>query len=228
MSAPKKIHQVAVILFTNAEILDYAGPMEMLAPITYNNDLYGTDHAFKIHTIASAPTVTTGRCLTVNVDMTIEEATKRFEDFDVLVVPGGLPTTKMVKTSSPEIQFVKAFNDADVKREKGDERILLSVCTGALLVAAAGSLKGLKATTHHTALKLLKELDESIDVVPTVGDGGVGRYVDSGFNAQGIRVVTAGGVTCGLDAGLFVAELKAGREAAEFGAKISEHDWKRV
>ncbi|KAG8525190.1 uncharacterized protein KY384_008834 [Bacidia gigantensis] len=225
-ASPKKIHQVALLLFPNAEILDFAGPVEMLSTTTYNNDLYNPEFAFSIHPIAHAPTVTTGNCLVINVEMTIEEATKRVEEFDVLVVPGGLPTPEMAKTSCPEIEFIKAFNDANPKRENGDERIQLSVCTGALLIAAAGHLKGLRATTHHSALEVLKEIDGSIDVVPTTGDGAVGRYVDGGLNSKRIRTITAGGVTCGLDAGLYVAEIKVGKEAAENVGKQCEYKWK--
>ena len=77
------------------------------------------------------------------------------------------------------------------------------------------------------ALDAMKEIDGSIHVVDTTGERAVGRYVDSGRNGNGIRIVTAGGVTCGLDASLFVVELKAGRESADFCAKMAEHEWKR-
>lgn len=54
------------------------------------------------------------------------------------------------------------------------------------------------------------------------------RYVDGGVNTRGKRVVTAGGVTCGLDGAFYIAELKAGTQAAEFVAQMTEHEWKKV
>ena len=96
------------------------------------------------------------------------------------------------------------------------------------MVAATGVLKGLKATTHHRVLDMLKRIDASIDVVATVGEQAVGRYVDGGLNESGVRVVTTGGVTCGIDAALYVAELKVGRDQAEFVARLEEHEWKRA
>lgn len=170
--------------------------------------------------------------MTVTVDLTFPEASAKIDQFDVLVVPGAMPSVveKLVRENSAEAQFVKAFNSRprQAERNGGDERVILSVCTGALLLAATGVLKDLKATTHHMALDILKQMDETVQVVSTVGEGKVGRYVDGGLNGEGIRVVTAGGVTCGLDAALFVVELKVGRAAAEREAEIEEHQWKRV
>lgn len=79
------------------------------------------------------------------------------------------------------------------------------------------------------ALDLLRETDTSIEVVSSVSeDKAPRRYVDGGVNRQGKRVITAGGVTCGMDGALYIAEMKAGRQAAEFVATMSEHEWKRV
>lgn len=168
--------------------------------------------------------------MTVTADTTIDDAFKRIEHYDLLIVPGGNPDVlvNLAKENSPEARFIAAFNTLNPKREDGDERIILSVCTGALLLGATGVLKGLKATTHHWALEMLQQTDPTIEVLKTFGPDGVGRYVDGGMNSHGLRVVTAGGVTCGLDAALYVAELKAGRRAAESQAAIVEHEWKRV
>ena len=138
----------------------------------------------------------------------------------------------MCKSGSEELRFVEAFNKSSPSSSStpgGDEKIILSICTGALFLGAAGVLSGLTATTHHMALDLLREMDTSVEVVSSVTEGKAPRrYVDGGVNPQGKRVVTAGGVTCGLDAALYIAELKAGRQAAEFVAVMSEHEWKRV
>lgn len=134
---------------------------------------------------------------------------------------------ELTKEGGAEVEFVRAFDELPA-RESGKERIILSVCTGALLVAGTGALRGMKATTHHNSLDLIKEIDGSIEVMRSKDEGGVGRYVDGGRNGNGTRVVTAGGVTCGIDASLFVVELTVGREAADLTASHMEYDWKRV
>ena len=200
----------------------------MLSHAYYNNERAAHNRIFEITQIASTPTVFVGGMVTITPNISFKEASRKIEDYDVLVVPGGPPDllNKMATSGSPEIQFIKAFNALGAKGK--DERIILSVCTGALLVGASGALKGLKATTHHRALDLLKEIDGSVDVISHKVKEGVGRYVDGGRNEQGVRMVTAGGISCGLDASLYITELKAGREAAEMGARIAEYDWKRA
>ncbi len=87
-------------------------------------------------------------------------------------------------------------------------------------------------TTHHLAYDLLREVCEKAaggkEAANVVSSNAQRRYVDGGVNTAGIRVVTAGGVTCGLDASLYIAEMKVGKEAAEFAAKLTEHEWKRA
>ena len=230
-SQSKKIYQVAVLLFPGVDLLDFAAPIEMLSSITYDDDSTTQEPAFKIHPIANIPPILASGCLTVGAGTTLEDATKRIDIFDILVVPGGSSKLlqEMATSSGPEAQFIKNFN-TQIQRadDDDDERILLSVCTGALLVAATGVLSGLKATTHYLSLDVLKQIDSSIDVVGKAGKGGVGRYVDGGRNANGLRVVTAGGNTCGLDASLYVGELKVGREAAQRTAENSEYNWQRA
>lgn len=167
--------------------------------------------------------------MTVKADMTIATAMSKIGDFDILVVPGGWPTLllNMIETGSEELKFVEAFDQCSAPCE-GDEKIILSICTGALFLGATGVLAGLKATTHHLSLDMLRDTDPSIEVLSSVTEKEAPRrYVDGGVNKQGKRVVTAGGITCGLDAALYIGELKAGREAAEFNARMSEHEWKR-
>jgi transcriptional regulator GlxA family with amidase domain len=167
--------------------------------------------------------------MTVSADMAIDEARRCIEDFDILLVPGANPEVMMQlgEGGGAEVGFVRAF-DRLPAREKGVTRTLLSVCTGALLMAKAGALTGVKATTHHLSLELLKEIDKGIIVTGNSARDCTGRYEDGGSNANGTRIVTAGGVTCGLDASLFVVEIAIGREAAEQVARMMEHGWKRV
>ncbi len=112
------------------------------------------------------------------------------EEFDVLVVPGG-PSVRTLLRDDPSIACYLAFFPPN--------RLLASVCTGALLLGAAGRLAGRRATTHASAL----------DDLPSYGATVVrARVVDEG------NIVTAAGVTAGIDLGLHLAKRLEGAEAA--------------
>lgn len=101
------------------------------------------------------------------------------DDFDVLVVPGGHGTRTLV--NDREVTDWLATFPAN--------RLLASVCTGSLLLGAAGRLDGLCATTHRSAMgELAKYGATAVDA----------RLVDEG------TIVTAGGVSCSLDLGLYL------------------------
>lgn len=231
-STSNPVHHVAVLLFPGVDILDFAGPVEMLSHISYNHNPDAPERAFQITHVAASPTVKAGGCMTVHTDMSLEEATKRVDDFDILIVPGGLPAVikDLCERRSAEIEFIEAFGKPAPAREKAGERAILSVCTGALLLGSTGALAGLTVTTHHRALDILR------DVCKKASEGREGgkpvnvvskRYADGGLNAAGIRTVTAGGISCGLDASLYLASLKTSVQAAEFVAKVSEYSWNR-
>ena len=138
----------------------------------------------------------------------------------------------MATGSGPEKRFIEAFTTqprpGSLTTEANEERIALSICDGSLFLAAVGALSGLAATSHHTTLEELRGLDPSIEVVDSTARGGERRYVDGGVNGAGVRLVTAGGVTCGLDAALYVVEVRVGREEAEGWARMNEYEWRRV
>ena len=92
--------------------------------------------------------------------------------------------------------------------------MVLSVCTGALLLAKAGLLDNLTATTHHGALDLLREVAPNTKVVNE-------RYVDNG------KFVIAAGISAGIDASLHVVSRLLGHARAVETASYMEYDWAR-
>ncbi|KAL8794667.1 MAG: hypothetical protein Q9195_002742 [Heterodermia aff. obscurata] len=230
-ASDKKVYRVAVLVFNGTDILDFAGPLEMLTHTMYNTDIDHPEKVFESTVIASTPTVTLNQCVTIQTSLLIPDAIAQIASFDLLVVTGGWPVIiqEMCRTHSPELQLVEAFNNS-APSSPGTEKTIFSICTGALFLAAAGALKGLTAaTTHHQALDLLREMDPEVEVVSSVTEGGAPRrYVDGGLNGKGKRVVTAGGVTCGMDGALYIAEMKAGTAAAGFVAGMTEHEWKKA
>ncbi|MDK2743433.1 MAG: DJ-1/PfpI family protein [Nitrospira sp. BO4] len=107
--------------------------------------------------------------------------------YDLLVVPGGL--------GSRELRHDRAF--VEWIRTSEPVKLKASVCTGSLLLGAAGFLKDKRATTHPKAFTELREYCAQV-----VND----RVVDEG------NVVTARGVTSGIDLGLYLVERFAGVE----------------
>jgi cyclohexyl-isocyanide hydratase len=120
--------------------------------------------------------------------ITADSVNEPLGGYDLIFVPGGFGTRAL--QHHPE--FV------DWLRSAASVELKISVCTGALLLGAAGFLRGKRATTHPSALKELEPYCDAIDIE---------RIVDEG------NVITAGGVSSSIDLGLHVVQRLAGAEA---------------
>ena len=180
--------RIAVALFDGAEELDFAGPWEVLAAWATQ----WPDDGVEVFTVASTrDPVACAKGLRVLADHTWEEAPA----FDVLVYPGGIGSRR-------ELADPVALERLRGLREDGT--LMTSVCTGALVYAAAGLLRDRPATTWWGALDTLVELDPTIEARPD------DRFVDSG------EVVTAAGVSAGIDMALhLVARLHSVERARD-------------
>jgi transcriptional regulator GlxA family with amidase domain len=100
-------------------------------------------------------------------------------------------------------------------RVGGEAELLLSVCTGALVLAAAGLLDGKRATTHHLAFDALRAAAPRAEVVEGA------RIIDNG------RIVLSSGVSAGIDMSLYVVSRLHGEEVARETARYMEYegDW---
>jgi len=118
-------------------------------------------------------------------------------DYDLVVIPGGWATRLLIEDE----EFVEWIRTA------AGSRLKTSVCSGALLLGAAGFLRGKPATTSTGAADLLGRYAAEVHSH---------RVVDAG------NVVTGGGVSCAIDVGLYLCEKLAGVEAREtIAAQIS-------
>ena len=159
--------------------------------------------------------------------ISLAEAHKRLSEFDILVVPGGRPVAiqHLCTENGLFVQMFVSFVELP-KKQNGKERVLLSICNGALFLGAAGALAGKKATTHYAQLKLLENIcagqaGASTEIVRA-------RFVDCGVDEKsGMRLMTAGGLSCSLDACLRVVELRTNRKVAEDVAHYLEYAWRR-
>ena len=121
---------------------------------------------------------------------------------DVVLVPGGIGTRQLIHDDT-----IRAW----LQSVHPNTKLTTSVCTGALLLAAAGLLDGLTATTHWRAADLLNELGARY--VPT-------RVVEH----LSSRIITAAGVSSGIDMALRLAEILVDRQAAQAAQLLIEYD----
>jgi len=188
---------LAILIFDDVEVLDFCGPFEVFSVANRFTD----SPAFNVLTASEkpGPILARGR-LSVNPHHTLSDCPPA----DVLLVPGGQGTRREMHNQTV-IDWIKRAS------EKAE--LILSVCTGALLLAKAGLLDGLDATTHHGSFDLLRQ------VAPTARIHTDRRFVDNG------RVICSAGIAAGIDMSLHVVGKLLGRDVAEKTAKQMEYPW---
>ncbi|EIW80495.1 class I glutamine amidotransferase-like protein [Coniophora puteana RWD-64-598 SS2] len=235
MSEQKEL-RVLCLPFPNFDNLDMNGPIEVLCsggfPVPYNVTIAAADE----HTRA-------GQGYRVQRDITHAEALATISSFAVLLVPGAYAGYIMPYLKEGETHFDGLLEVAEAfcklgPMEDGTERVMLSVCTGALKLAYRGLFDGLKVTTHFMSYDALQEIlagykernpgtaKGSTFVGPVEGKEPRVRWADGGRNAHGVRVISSGGVSCGIDATLFFVSEKYGRDTALKIAEIMEYTWR--
>ena len=189
---------VGILIFEEVEVLDFAGPFEVFNVTAELND----PAPYNVYTIgATAAPIKTRGVLSINPNYSLHTAPKT----DILVVPGGFGTRALLDRP----QLLAWLEDQFPRLEK-----LVSVCTGALLLGKAGLLDGLTVTTHHESLDLLGQLtNEDTVVLDDV------RYTDNG------KILTAGGISAGIDLALYVVHQELGDEVLQKTLTEMEYDW---
>ncbi|CAM2781833.1 DJ-1/PfpI family protein [Saccharomonospora xinjiangensis] len=183
---------IGVLLFHDVEELDAVGPWEVLShwARTYPDDGY------RVVTFSrDGEQVRCAKGLRLVPDHSYDDV----PPLDVLLYPGGRGTRPHLRD---EDQL------AWVRRQRETVPLLTSVCTGSLVYAAAGLLRGRPATTHWKSLDLLAELDPTIDVRRDE------RFVDDG------DLITSAGVSSGIDMALHLLARLVSRERAR---EVREH-----
>jgi transcriptional regulator GlxA family with amidase domain len=187
---------VGILIFDRVEVLDFCGPFEVFSVAALVSS-----GSFRVFTIGqTGETVSASGGLSVNPAYSWSDAPA----IDLLLIPGGQGTRPLMHDEAT-LDWIR-------ERSATDE-LVLSVCTGALLLAKAGLLDGLSATTHHGAIDLLRASAPKTTVLDEA------RFVDNG------RVITAAGVASGIHMSLHVVERLLGREMAESTARHIEFPW---
>lgn len=189
--------RVAILVFEGAEVLDFAGPFEVfsVASELHENALFDV----RVVAASRAPVCA------INGLLVLPNATfVELSDPDILVVAGGSGTRQ-------------AMNDphllAWTKAAVSSAEIVLSVCSGARILAQLGLLDGIEATTHHQVFDHLAKLAPNTRLVRGT------RFVDSG------KIVTTGGISAGIDGAFHVVARLRGAKVARTTADYMEYRW---
>jgi transcriptional regulator GlxA family with amidase domain len=186
------MEKIDIVLYDGFDELDAIGPFEVLRNARFDVQLVTLDGA---------------RPVTGSHGAVLQSAGGLRDAADLVIVPGGGWNDRAEQGTWGEAQrgvLPRRLADLHAARTP-----LASVCTGAMLLAAAGITAGRRATTHHGALEELRA--SGADVVPE-------RVVDDG------DLLTCGGVTAGIDMALHVVERERGRQVADFIAREMEHE----
>src|SRR5437868_8411483 len=172
--------RIGILIFDGAEELDFVGPWEVF---TMTNEVFTRDGGERPHEVfllaeRDAP-VRCAKGMRVLPDIVVAECPA----LDILLVPGGIGTRREAGN-----EFLLGW----IKRIAAQCQWVTSVCTGALLLTAAGPARGKRVTTHARFVEALRARGEAKAVVENV------RYV------RDAKVVTAAGVSAGIDMALWL------------------------
>jgi transcriptional regulator GlxA family with amidase domain len=171
--------QVAYLLYDRFTALDITGPHDVFSSVPGNESVFVAEEA--------GPVRNESDTLSLVADASLEEVTSP----DIVVVPGGFGN-RILLEHEPLHEWIRGVHETSTWTT--------SVCTGSLLLAAAGLLDGVPATTHWLARDLLAELGAK--AVPD-------RVVEHG------KIITAAGVSSGIDMALHLVKRINGPEVAQ-------------
>ena len=191
-----KKRNVAILIFDEAEVLDFAGPFEVFS-VTSELRNY---EPFRVFTISE----TTNPIKAVN-GLTIipDYATTDHPPIDILIIAGGSGTKRLLTNSS-----VLGW----IEKIQATSEYTLSICSAARLLGKLGLLNGKPFCTHHEVYDHLKEI--APNALP---------QKDKRFVQSGERLYTSGGISAGIDLSFHIVEKLLGSEAARQTATYMEY-----
>ena len=199
--------KIAIILFDEVEVLDFAGPFEVFS-VTGKRKI---GEPYEVFTVAEKETIAARNNLMVTPTYTFDTCPAP----DIFLIPGG---GGYHADGSPFGSRREMNNPAMLDWIKGRNKhaeLVLSVCTGALILAKANLLDNLEATTHFLAVDTLHEIAPNTKVSPEK------RIVDNG------KIILSAGVSAGIDMAFHVVEKLQCREVALEAARYMQYDyWK--
>ena len=191
--------KVAILLFPEVEVLDFAGPFEVFS-VASRVSRDRPHPPFHVRTVAAGREAVTARH---GLPVLPQAEFADRPEVDVLIVPGGIVDQPLADTATLDWIAETAWNAA----------LTASVCTGAFLLAKLGLLDGRKATTHWEDVPALRAAHPAVTVVEDV------PYVDEG------RIITSAGISAGIEMSLHLVGRILGSAAATATARQMQYDW---
>ncbi|WP_373231346.1 DJ-1/PfpI family protein [Cohnella sp.] len=184
--------KIGFVLFNGITFLDFIGFYDVIYRLNLFEETKGT--TWDICGLSEEISDELGLTIKVN------KIKPDLSEYDLLFVPGGMGTRKL----RFDEEFISWLRQAD------KVNYIVSVCTGSLLLGAAGLLKNKKATTHPNAYELLEPYCKEVIKTRIVKDG---------------NLITAGGVTTSIDLALYIVELFINKEAVEIIKKQIDYPY---
>ena len=193
---------IAVLVFDDVEVLDFAGPFEVFSTAAR----LARPQAGAVSMPGSVRTVATRSGVVVTrggLRVTPHEVIGGGARPDVLIVPGGVVDAELSRREVIDW----------LRRQAETGALVASVCTGAFLLAEAGLLDGMRATTHWEDAGELRTRYPRVDVREGV------RFIDAG------QVLTSAGIAAGIDLALYLVGRLFGGELATRTARQMDYPW---
>ncbi|MDQ0206012.1 DJ-1/PfpI family protein [Alkalicoccobacillus murimartini] len=188
---------VLIYLFDEIEVLDFAGPFEVLSLAMKEEQPF-----FRVKTISE-----TGKSVRARNGLTVvpDYGFDTWDDkADIVIIPGGHGARETEIHKKNVLEWIQTVYQ--------ETTILASVCTGSFLLAEAGLLTGKEATTHWASLERFKQTYPTVQVKQQV------KFVDQG------DIITSAGISAGINMSFHLVKKLVGLEQAKSVAKRMEYD----
>ncbi|MDH5402982.1 MAG: DJ-1/PfpI family protein [Candidatus Heimdallarchaeota archaeon] len=189
------MYNVGILIWPNAEVLDFCGPFEV-----FRNTGDLSENEINVFIVAKTNEIVNCMGLQIKPNYTMEDC----PNLDLLIIPGG--------NSQWAIKQDFILNWVSSQYPKVSH--LLTVCTGALIIAKLGLITdGMIATTHQEGIPYLIDFSPNASIDPNA------RFTDNG------KILTSGGISAGIDSSLYMVKKLWGEELANKVAVYMEYDW---
>lgn len=185
--------KIAIFIYQGVTMLDAIGPYEVLRNLKDSEILFVAKD--------KEPIVADSTFIEINPKYSIEEV----PEVDILLIPGSTVGYLKIIKDEEVLNWIRQIHSKTSKT--------VSVCTGSIILAAAGILKGLKATSHWKTIDVLK----NYEAIPTRE-----RVIEEG------KIITAAGVSAGIDMAIYLTNQLEGETAAKAAQLAIEYDPKPI
>lgn len=193
---------VGIFVFDDIEVLDFCGPFEVLS-VTRLDESKRLESLspFDVKLIAMTKDVVFAKG---NMKIIPDFDFKTCPKLDILIVPGGMGTRKLMYDEKV-LEFVN--------QKANEVELLTSVCTGSLILASAKLLDGVNATTHWKSLQRMEDEFKNVKVCKDK------HYVEDG------NIISSAGISAGIDMALYIVKRYFGENVSRATAKHMEYPY---